>query len=258
MIHYHGTPLSSMVNASKVLAKRHAMVSHASPDHIAVAAAVCQSFVIDNGAFSHFTKNAPKTDWSDFYAWAEQWLAHPACDWALIPDVIGGSEEENDALLEQWPHGKHRGVPVWHLHESIERLERLAGEFPRVALGSSGEYWKPGTPAWWFRIDQALSAICDGAGRPRCKLHGLRMLDVAIFAHMPLASADSVNAGMNCGRTAKLYDVTPDVGATVICERIEAEQAADHWDAVVARARRKARWTEHAPLFAQQQGEVQP
>ncbi len=43
----------------------------------------------------------------------------------MIPDVIGSTEKENDDLLAEWPHGE-RGVPVWHLNESIGRLERLA------------------------------------------------------------------------------------------------------------------------------------
>ena len=29
---------------------------------------------------------------------------------AVIPDVIGGTSEENDALIAAWPHGKFIGV----------------------------------------------------------------------------------------------------------------------------------------------------
>src|SRR5262245_15112217 len=99
MIHYHGTPLSSSVNAAKVLARRHAMVSHATPHAITVVANVCQSFVIDNGAFTFYRTGRP-ANWPAYYSWAEQWLSHPACDWGLIPDDIGGNELSNDELVK--------------------------------------------------------------------------------------------------------------------------------------------------------------
>lgn len=229
MIHYHGTPMGSRRCAAAVLSGRHALISHAHPDHIDVAAAVCQSFVLDNGAFSHFKGGKAKTDWAAYYEWAERWLSDPSCDWALIPDAIGGTDEDNDRLLAEWPLGRDRGVPVYHLHEAPERLTRLASEYPRVALGSSGDYWQVGSSAWWQRMSQMMTAVCDDAGRPRCRLHGLRMLDWRIFSLLPLASADSVNVGMNHHRTRKLYDIDPEAGAEVIASRIEAHTGAAFW-----------------------------
>ncbi len=230
MIHYHGTPLSSKVNAAKVLAGRHALISHATPGYVEVAADVCQSFVLDNGAFTHFRQGKPKgiADWFDYYEWAAAWLHHPGCDWAIIPDIIDGSEEDNDRLMDLWPH-KGRGVPVYHLHESLDRLRRMADAHGRIALGSSGEFWQVGSDAWWRRMDEVLGAICDGSGRPRTKLHGLRMLNWKIFSQLPLASADSVNVGINCGYVAKLCEASPDVGATVIAQRVESHNSADRF-----------------------------
>lgn len=229
MIHYHGTPISSRVTAAKFLAGRHALVSHEAPDHIEVASAVCQSFVLDNGAFSAFTKGAPVTDWTPYYRWAGAWLADPCCDWALVPDVIDGSAEDNDRMLREWPHGRDRGVPVYHLHEPVDRLAELAVSWPRVALGSSGEYWQVGSPAWWGRVAALMAAVCDADGRPRCRLHGLRMLDWRVFTWLPLASADSVNVGMNCGRSARLFAVDPAAGAEVIAARVEGHNSARAW-----------------------------
>ncbi|MGQ0421093.1 hypothetical protein ACT4US_20405, partial [Bacillus sp. HC-Mk] len=54
--------------------------------------------------------------------------------------VIGGTSEENDALIAAWPHGKFIGAPVWHMNEPDERFIRLCHEFPRVCIGSMGEY----------------------------------------------------------------------------------------------------------------------
>ncbi len=230
MIFYHGTPLSSLANAAKVLAGRHALLSFATAGGYAdVAMEVCQSAALDNGAFSAWRSGDPVADWGPFYAWAGRWLRHPACDWALIPDVIDGTEADNDALLAEWPHGRDRGVPVWHYHESLGRLGRLVDGWPRVALGSSGEYARVGTPGWWRRTDAAMAVTCDADGHPKVRLHGLRMLDPDVFGRVPLSSADSCNAGRNCGETAKRLAVPIDAAAELIVRRVEARPAAARW-----------------------------
>ena len=233
MIHYHGGPITPGSVAYEVWGGRHAMVSFAHPQQIDIAASVCQSFTLDNGAFSAWRAGNPITDWSPFYTWAEQWLGHPACDWALIPDVIDGTEDENDALIHHWPLGKVAGVPVWHLHESIGRLERLSHEWPRIALGSSGAYADIGTPSWWKRIGQAMEAVCNFDDRARCKLHGLRMLDPAVYTRIPFASADSTNVARNIGLDGRwrgpYLPKSKELRGRILVERIEAHQAPHTW-----------------------------
>ena len=142
-------------------------------------------------------KSGTEVNWDDYYGWSEEWLAHPACDWAIIPDVIGGSESENDELVAGWPHG-HRGVPVWHLNESVERLQRLAEDWPRVALGSAAEYDVSSPSKCLHRLADCLPAITKN-GLLKTKLHGLRMLNPAITQLVPLSSADSTNVARNIG-----------------------------------------------------------
>lgn len=231
MIHYHGTPAGGgRIDAAKLLAGRHALVPFLRQDDIGVVAEVCQSFIFDNSAFSHW-KNGSTLDVDGYTALVERWHRHPGFDWALIPDVIDGDEEANDLLLEQWP-AHLAGVPVWHLHESIERLHRLASTWRTVAIGSSGQWAIPGTSAWWQRIGMAMDAICDGQGRPACRLHGLRMLDPAIFSRLPFASADSTNAAVNGGSISRFGMYTPPTAgqrAAVIADRIEAHNSAPTW-----------------------------
>ncbi|MDV7393143.1 hypothetical protein RZS08_17350, partial [Arthrospira platensis SPKY1] len=132
MIHYHGTPIGGKLeDAARFLPGRHALVSFAYQNNMGIVADVCQSFILDNGAFTAW-KQGGKLELEGYYKWVEQWHRHPGFDWALIPDVIDGSEKDNDALLEQWP-SELRGVPVWHLHESLERLQRLAANHQWVA-----------------------------------------------------------------------------------------------------------------------------
>lgn len=225
MIHYHGGPITPETCAERVWRGRHAMISWAHPYQIELAASVCQSFALDNGAFSLWRSGTP-VDWDDYYEWTAQWLSHPACDWAIIPDVIDGSEEENDALVLDWPHGTHRGVPVWHLNESVDRLQRLTLLFPRVALGSTAEFDVASPSRCVPRLREALMSVCDPTGVPRVKLHGLRMMNPAITTVIPLASADSTNVARNIGIdacwTGTYAPATKETRAVVLVERIES------------------------------------
>ena len=231
MIHYHGTPIGgTRQDAARFLAGRHALVPFPRKDDLGIVADVCKSFVFDNGAFSVW-KRGEVLDVDGYTRWTDDWHKHPGFAWALIPDVIDGDEDANDLLLEQWPSHLD-GVPVWHLHESLDRLQRLATDWRMVALGSSGQWASPGTDQWWKRMGAALDAICDEQGRPACKLHGLRMLDPAVFTMLPLASADSTNAAVNGGSISRFGMYTPPTAsqrANVIADRIESHNSSPVW-----------------------------
>jgi hypothetical protein len=230
MIHYHGTPMGGTTNdKARVLAGRHALVPFPRQDDMGIVAEVCQSFCFDNGAFSTWKRGAVM-DVAGYIDWVERWHRHPGFDWALIPDVIDGDEKANDDLIATWPRHLH-GVPVWHMHESLERLRELCSEWRTVAFGSSGQWATPGTAAWWARMGAAMDFICD-AGRPPCKLHGLRMLDPAIFTRLPLSSADSTNAAVNGGSVNRFGQYVPPTAgqrSEVIISRIEAHNSAAVW-----------------------------
>jgi hypothetical protein len=229
MIHYHGGPITPQTCAIRAWSGRHAFISWANPEQIEVAAGVCQSFALDNGAFSLWGKSVD-VDWLEYYRWAEEWLSHPACDWAIIPDVIGGTEDQNDALIDEWPHG-NRGVPVWHTDESPERLVELASRWPRVALGSAAQYDVSRVARCLDRLAEVLPLISKD-GRPVCKLHGLRMLRHEITNAVPLSSADSTNIARNIGmdgRWTGAYQPTTKEGRVdVLVQRIESVHTPGH------------------------------
>lgn len=235
MIHYHGTPIGgTRQDVARFLMGRHALVPFPRQDDMGIVADVCQSFVFDNGAFSVWTKGR-ELDVPGYLAWVRDWCKHPGFEWALIPDEIVGDEQANDALISEFQNadlGRY-GVPVWHLHESLDRLARLCDEWPTVALGSSGQWKTPGTAGWWSRMSEAMDAICDEHGRPAARLHGLRMLDPQVFGRLPLASADSTNAAVNCGSLSRFGIYVPPTAAqraAVIAERIEAQNSAAIWE----------------------------
>lgn len=223
------TPVRDAVTA---FATKHCMVSYEHPEQVEMVAEICQSFVLDNGAFSAWRAQRAY-DFAGYVEWAAKWIKHPACDWAVIPDVIDGSEDENDALLAEWPYAPAISVPVWHLHESLDRLARLAAAYPRVALGSSGVYADPGTDSWWRRVCEFMPVVCDADGWPLVKLHGLRMLDPGIFSKLPLSSADSTNVARNVGIDQRWRGTyvpqSRAVRAQILMERIERHASATYW-----------------------------
>lgn len=230
VIHYHGGPITPESCAYRAWNGRHAFVSWRHPGQLELAASVCQSFALDNGAFSIWraTGEAP-VSWEPYYLWAARWLHHPGCDWAVIPDVIGGTEAENDDLVKAWPLGQFSGVPVWHLNESIDRLVRLAADgWPRIALGSAAEFDVSRPSKCIARLAEALAPISTTDGAPMVKLHGLRMLNPAVTTKIPLSSADSTNVARNIGMdqawNGAYAPATKETRVDVLIERIESHR----------------------------------
>ena len=235
MIHYHGTPISgSRQDTARFLVGRHALVSYYRPDDLGAVLEFCQSFCLDNGAFSHWKSGKGRIDFDKYFAWVNNIYKHPSFDWALIPDKIDGTEQENLDWVLKWIRTgtKAKGVPIWHLHESLDYLEWLVDNFDTIAFGSSGMYKQPGTSTWWYRIDEAMTVACYSNGSPKCKLHGLRLLNPTIFSKLPLSSADSTNAGINCSSLDRfgLYKpATSSQRAAVIADRIESNNSASFY-----------------------------
>jgi hypothetical protein len=191
VIHYHGTPITPRALLLG-MAGEHFCVSFGEPRDAEVCVEIGQSVLWDNGAFSAHTRGL-RIDWRDYYRWLEPRLAAP--HWAVIPDVIGGGEAENDALLAEWPYPAARSAPVWHLHESLGRLERLSDEWPIICFGSSAQFWDVGSALWERRVDEAWEVLARRRFWPW--VHMLRGLSVAGGGRWPFASADSANVARN-------------------------------------------------------------
>ena len=241
MIHYHGLPITPGTSAVTAINKGHAFVSFAHSDQLSIAIDVAQSFALDNGAFSAWKSGKPITDWRPFFEWAEEVSYLPHCDFVVIPDVIDGDLNEQTALIGSFlQHFGHRGMqigaPVYHLHEPLDHAAYLARTWPRICIGSSGDFANIGTQAWGQRMNLVMKAVCDSRGRPLCKLPGLRMLDPEIFTKFPFASADSTNIGRNIGIDSswKGTYVAPNKNARamIIRERIEMFSSANTWQGI--------------------------
>jgi len=198
MLHYHGTPLSPISKLYE-MAGRNFCVSYAHPADLKRCHEIGQSVMLDNGAFTFWRQGRETSPewWGGYAKWVEPWLDFPTT-WAVIPDVIGGTEEENDRLLISWPrHLFNQSAPVWHMHESLERLKSLCVGWSRVCVGSSGEYADPSSSRWAYRMDEAFNALCPTGGKPPAWVHMLRAMDQACTGQWPFASADSTNVAQN-------------------------------------------------------------
>ena len=235
MIHYHGGPITPRSAAISAWTRRHAMISFANPDQVELAAEVCQSFALDNGAYPLFTAGKGVVDVPAYRDWLDQWWRHPGFDWCLIPDKIDGSEAENDKLINAWTH-RADSVPVYHMHESLDRLAWLVSNFTYVALGSSGEYWEIGTDKWWGRMTEMMEVACDADGVPFCKLHLLRGLDPTVFSHIPAKSGDSTSVARNIGIDVRwsgpYVPKSKETRALVLADRIEHHASASTWSGI--------------------------
>ena len=228
MITYHGLPITPQLVCASVITARHALCSFAHPEQLEIAASVTASFALDNGAFSAWRAGSPVTDWSPYYAWCQHWLAHPSCDWAVIPDVIDGDEAANRALIDEWPHAA-AGVPVWHLNESFDQLAWMAERFPRIAFGSSAEYdVQRYADRCANRLHEAFHSLSFVNGRGPVKVHGLRFAGQR-WRRFPFASVDSTTVARNHGldtvwRGSWLEHATKETRARAIAESMERPQ----------------------------------
>lgn len=212
-IHYHGTPITPLT-ALYDLAGRHFCVSHARPDDVARCHQIGQSVLIDNGAFSKW-KIGKETDWDAYYKFCDIWLAYPTT-WAVIPDVIDGGSQLQDALMREWPF-RDRGAPVWHMDEPLDRLARLVDGFPRVCIGSTAEYAVVLSDPWRRRMDQAFDSV---ARRHIPWIHMLRGMQCSGL-QWPFASVDSSDIAQNHHR--------PQNTPRGMADRWDAMQCAASW-----------------------------
>lgn len=190
-LHYHGTPLSPTSELMKLAGKCFCVPFSDSRDADRCLA-IGQSVMFDNGAFSAFTKGKPM-DVAGFVKFLEPRLRHP--HWAIPPDVIDGTADQQREGLRAWPFPVGLSAPVWHMGLPIDYLLELADEWPRICFGSTAQYWQIGTDDWCRRADEAFNALV-ATHRHLPWIHMLRGMNLS-GDRWPFASVDSVNVARN-------------------------------------------------------------
>lgn len=217
-IHYHGTPITPM-EVLYTLAGKHFCVSHIRPEDVKRCHDIGQSVMLDNGAFSKW-KSGKATEWNSFYAWCDRWLDYPAT-WAIPPDVIDAPSQEQDGLLNEWPHGKRQAAPVWHMDEPIYRLLRLCESgWNRVCIGSTAQYAVVMSGNWERRMDETWNEIARTFGRTP-PIHMLRGMQCS-GERWPFLSVDSTDVAQNHNR--------PQNTALMMANRWDSVQCSGRWE----------------------------
>lgn len=174
-----------------------------------------QILMIDNGAFSAHMAGIELDEayWEQFALWASNIMDRCPSAVAVIPDVIGGTEAQNDDLSDwffQMCEDKcirvdpERTMAVWHLHESMERLWDLAGAHRYVAFGSSGQYLDASSSLWQDRIREAFETVNSRAetfDEPRPWIHMMKFQSE--LKNFDFDSSDSTNFAANAHRFKK-------------------------------------------------------
>lgn len=197
---YHGTPLTPRAALLSVCPGRAMCVSFYRPDSVRDVEAIAPAIMYDNGAFSFWQQalrcgedwDDQSRDWSPYYAWLEHPLFWPG-RWAVIPDAPGAPSQLNDALLKEWPFGRSRGTPLWHMDGPINRLADLCERYDRVALGWIGHPKRE--PVGCDRYRQRMDDVASILGNRWPVLHMMR--GVAVANDYPFASADSTSLAQN-------------------------------------------------------------
>lgn len=213
--------------AANFLKGRHALINIEEPWEADIAREVCTGYIVDNGAYIAWRRGT-LLGFDDYLSFVDCIKADLNFHWALIPDIIDGSVADNDALLRDWPDNTP-GVPVYHMNEPVGRLEELVHKYPRVAIGSAGEYKLPGSQRWWTRMKILMAVATNPSGYPLTKLHGLRMMAPKIFAKIPFDSVDSSMVGRNAFAIMRRHRLDRLSAANLLADRIESSRYTNCW-----------------------------
>lgn len=148
VIIHHVCPITPNEAFEAVMPGRAVTVSFHRPDQVQLAEKHCPFIMYENGEYSKWKAARRKglewdegpRDYGPLYNWLDVRLWMPG-RWCVIPDRPGAPGQVNDGLLNDFPFGKIKGAPLWHMNTPISRLGRLidAG-YVRICFGWIGTF----------------------------------------------------------------------------------------------------------------------
>lgn len=197
-IHFHGCPITPVRVLVEEMAGANFFTSFEAPAQIRLCHEIGELNHLDWPAYSIWKRGA-RPDMDGYYAWIEPWLEYPTTT-ATIPDLIEADEADNSRLVRAWPFEKHKGLPVYHMHENVSRLISLIDVFPWVAIGSSGQYAEVLSDPWERRMDECWREI-DRIFKRTPRVHMMRGMQLLNSRYRwPFYSGDSADIARNHNR----------------------------------------------------------
>lgn len=171
---------------------------------------------LDSGAFSAWTLGV-KLSVADYCAYIERNRDIIRVDggsmMASVLDGIGDPLQTYRNQLEMEARGV-RPLPCFHADEDPRYLDYYVNNYEYITLGGMVGGSVKVLSRW---LDQMFEKhICDGAGRPKCKVHGFGITSVPLMERYPWHSCDSSSWVQS---TAFGMIVTPKFGNLAISEK---------------------------------------
>jgi hypothetical protein len=146
---------------------------------------------LDSGAFSAYTKGVD----IDLPAYCEFIKANldiienvDGCLLASVLDGIGDPQKtwENQQRMERLGV---KPLPCFHFGEDPRYLDYYAANYEYITIGGMVPIQKPQLFTWLDRIWE--KHLCDGAGRPKVRVHGFGLTRIDMMRRYPWFSVDS-------------------------------------------------------------------
>jgi hypothetical protein len=146
---------------------------------------------LDSGAFSAFTQGA-EIDLPGYCDYIKRNMEviekvdRDIC--ASVLDGIGDPQKTYENQLAMEAHGV-RPLPCFHYGEDERYLEWYIANYDYITLGGMVPISTPQLFLWLDRIWDKY--LCDGAGRPKIKVHGFGLTSFDLMERYPWFSVDS-------------------------------------------------------------------
>jgi hypothetical protein len=214
---------------------------------------------LDSGAFTAHTKGQ-EIDLPDYCNWIHRNFDliedQDGIDMVAVLDKIGDAQGTYENQMQMESLGV-KPIPCYHYGEDERYLEYYVANYDYVSIGGMAFVSKPQLATWLDRLWGTY--LCDGAGKPKTRVHGFAMTNPNLMIRYPWYSVDSsswvqisahgnifFNAKpMNCSSDSpmrKLHNQHLDTFAPMVTSHIDQQLVAMGYDPKRLRDITYARW----------------
>lgn len=169
-LYFVGPPSGGNQHYVELMSGRRVLHSYGHDRSIPIPSTVA-GYCLDSGAWTTWKKGR-LVDLDKLCAWYD---AHPAAEFKLMLDIMGGTEQQQRDALNEMERRGQKVTPVFHGPgaESWKWFDELCERYPLVAVGSLlPRNTMPEATDW---LDRIFRRVCGPDGIPRRRIHGLRM-----------------------------------------------------------------------------------